>query len=196
MPTSILGSAPLSRPIATITTAESASRQNHSARAARSGCGESLTRPPDLEHACITGTTVTAMIARGLIQRDATPADERRVRRARGAAREGRLTRMQHSASEMGVMIAPIVEKEPDAADAPDPQPAIANRCTNLQKSGFCAIGTSEYAPGYHWRFSGQTSSSHSSEAKARRNVSVADQGEVKAPSSSTVSWICSPFPL
>jgi len=80
--------------------------------------------------------------------------------------------------------------------NAHDPQPAIANSCTNLQKSGFCAIGTSEYAPGYHWRFSGQTSSSHWSEAKARRNVSVADQGEVKAPSSSTVSWICSPFPL
>ena len=38
--------------------------------AARSGCGEPLTRPPDLEHAGITGTTVTAMIVRGLVQRD------------------------------------------------------------------------------------------------------------------------------
>ena len=64
------------------------------------------------------------------------------------------------------------------------------------QKSGFSAVGTSEYVPGCHWRFSGQTSSSHSSESNACRNVTVADQGIANAPLSSTVSSICSPFPL
>jgi hypothetical protein len=67
-------------------------------------------------------------------------------------------------------------------------------RLSPAQKSGLSAVGTSEYVPGCHWGFSAQTSSSHSS--KARRNVTVADQGAVKAPSSSTVSWICSPLPL
>ena len=61
----------------------------------------------------------------------------------------------------------------------------------SLQKSGLSAVGTSEYVPGYHSGFSAQTSSGHSS--KARRNVTVADQGIVKTPASSTVSWICSP---
>jgi hypothetical protein len=62
------------------------------------------------------------------------------------------------------------------------------------QKSGLSAVGTSEYVPGYHSRFSAQTSSTHSS--KARRNVTVADQGIVNAAASSTVSWTCSPLPL
>jgi hypothetical protein len=54
------------------------------------------------------------------------------------------------------------------------------------QKSGLSAIGTADCAPGYHWVFSAQTSSSRSS--RARRNVKVADHGIVKAPSSSTVT--------
>jgi hypothetical protein len=63
-----------------------------------------------------------------------------------------------------------------------------------LQKSGLSAVGTSEYVPGCHWGFSAQTSSIHSS--KARRNVTVADQGIVKTPSSSTLTWIWTPLPL
>jgi hypothetical protein len=76
----------------------------------------------------------------------------------------------------------------------PPPVSSRAQALTVAQKSGFCAVGTSEYAPGYHSGFSAQTSSGHSS--KARRNVTVADQGIVKTPASSTVSWICSPLPL
>jgi hypothetical protein len=68
------------------------------------------------------------------------------------------------------------------------------SRRANFQKSGLSVRGTAEVFPGYHWRFSAQTSSSRSS--RARRNVTVADQGTVKAPSSSTVTWICSPLPL
>jgi hypothetical protein len=70
----------------------------------------------------------------------------------------------------------------------------LRNRDPNLQKSGLSARGTAESFPGYHWRFSAQTSSNRSS--RARRNVTVADQGIVNAPSSSTVTWICSPWPL
>jgi len=69
----------------------------------------------------------------------------------------------------------------------PPPVSSRAQALTVAQKSGFCAVGTSEYAPGYHSGFSAQTSSGHSS--KARRNVTVADQGIVKTPASSTVSW-------
>jgi hypothetical protein len=68
------------------------------------------------------------------------------------------------------------------------------SRRANFQKSGLSARGTAGVFPGYHWRFSAQTSSSRS--LRARRNVTVADQGTVKAPSSSTVTWICSPLPL
>jgi hypothetical protein len=68
------------------------------------------------------------------------------------------------------------------------------SRRANFQKSGLSARGTAEVFPGYHWRFSAQTSSSRS--LRARRKVTVADQGTVKAPSSSTVTWICSPLPL
>ena len=68
------------------------------------------------------------------------------------------------------------------------------SRRANFQKSGLSACGTAEVFPGYHRRFSAQTSSSRSS--RARRNVTVADQGIVKVPSSSTVTLICSPLPL
>ena len=62
------------------------------------------------------------------------------------------------------------------------------------QKSGLPAVGTAEFVAGYHWMLSAQASSSRSS--KARRSVTVADQGIVKAPTPSTVTWICSPMPL
>ncbi len=40
------------------------------------------------------------------------------------------------------------------------------NRHANFQKSGLSARGTAEVSPGYHWRFSAQTSSSRSSRAR------------------------------
>jgi hypothetical protein len=66
---------------------------------------------------------------------------------------------------------------------------------TKPQKSRFSARGTRLiHAPPDPRIFSAHTRSCDSS--KPRRNVTVADQGIVKAPSSTTVSWICSPLPL
>ncbi len=64
----------------------------------------------------------------------------------------------------------------------------------DFQKSGRAATGTSESCPGYHCWLSAQTDSSCS--LTGRRKVTVAVQGTVKAPLSSTVTSSCSPFPL
>jgi hypothetical protein len=88
-------------------------------------------------------------------------------------------------------VVGPISWKDALAQPAQLPLPTLR---APAQKSGFSAVGTAEYVPGCHWGFSAQTSSNHSS--KARRNVTVADQGVVKAPLSSTVSSICSPLSL
>ena len=65
---------------------------------------------------------------------------------------------------------------------------AIINHHAGLQKSGLSARGTADSLPGNHTRLSAQTSSRCSS--RAHRNVTVAVQGILKAPVSSTVRWI------
>src|SRR6516165_11687150 len=61
------------------------------------------------------------------------------------------------------------------------------------QKSGLSAVGIAASCPGNHWVSSAQTCSAHST--NGRPYVMVADQGIVKAPSSSTVNWSCKYFP-
>jgi hypothetical protein len=74
------------------------------------------------------------------------------------------------------------------------PGAETASPAGRFQKSGLSACGTAEVFPGYHSALSAQTSSTGST--TARRSVTVADHGVVKAPASSTVTWICSPSPL
>src|SRR5262249_14796235 len=79
----------------------------------------------------------------------------------------------------------PLIEEQRARADATG-NSALTSR---PQTSGLSAVGTAASSPGNHWVFSAQTNSTHST--SGRPYVMVADQGIVKAPSSSTVNWSC-----
>ncbi len=122
----------------------------------------------------------------GALRRFPAPTRGSRSAELRG---RGRLRRLhaspQRSALALGI----------DPGLRPSPSGSTRSRDDrSAQKSGLSAVGTAEYTPGYHWVLSAQTSSIRSS--VARRSVMAAVHGVVNTPSSSIVTWICSPSPL